>query len=848
MKKEYLPAEIESYVQKIWDINKTFKVTEDKHKKKFYCLSMLPYPSGKLHMGHVRNYTIGDVIARYQRMLGKNVLHPIGWDAFGLPAENAAMNNNIRPDIWTKNNIHYMKKQLKLLGFSYDWDREITTCHSDYYRWEQWFFLKLYNHGLVYKKISPVNWCPIDQTVLANEQVHKNRCWRCNSNVIKKSISQWFLKITTYAEELLNSLKTLHGWPQKVKTMQMNWIGKIEGLDINFNIFNSNDNIQVFIKNIYFYINICFIKILFNHPLLKKISYINTKINNFIKSCDLLLQDNNIEELSIDSGLFAINIITKKKIPILIVNKISHHYNIQATIGIPTHSKQDLIFAQKHNIPIIKNNNINLIVNNFNYNQKNIQLLTQYLIKQNIAKKKIYYRLKDWSISRQRLWGTPIPVVILNNKKIFPLKEKDLPISFPSEIFNNTQQNYSEKVNDNLDWFKYNLNGNKGIREIDTFDTFIESSWYYARYTCPKYNKEMLNRSSVKYWLPVDQYIGGIEHATMHLIYFRFFHKLMRDFKLLENDEPVKNLLCQGMVLADSFYYIDKNNKCHWISPVNVIVKKRDKNNNIIDVEDNTGRKLIYNGMIKMSKSKNNGIDPENIIKKYGADILRIFIMFAAPPSVSLKWKESGIKGMSRFLKKIWKFIFQHNKFNCNIKNINKQIFYSKINLKQRLLQEYINKIIIKVSNDIGKKQIFNTAISSIMLLVNKITKYKISNLEDHIIIHDALIVIIKMLYPFTPHFSFVLWKYIGNSNDIDNETWPVVINIQFDKKKSFNIIIQLNGKKKYIINIPYSYKNSKDNIKKYILNHKKILKLILNHNIIKTIYVPNKIFNIVIK
>ncbi|QJC30034.1 leucine--tRNA ligase [Enterobacteriaceae endosymbiont of Plateumaris sericea] len=842
MKKEYLPKEIESYVQKEWEINKTFQVTEDKNKKKFYCLSMLPYPSGKLHMGHVRNYTIGDVIARYQRMLGKNVLHPIGWDAFGLPAEIAAINNNVKPNIWTKNNISYMKKQLKLLGFSFDWNREITTCDPNYYRWEQWFFLKLYNHGLVYKKISSVNWCPIDQTVLANEQVHNNCCWRCNSIVTKKSISQWFLKITNYAEELLNSLKKLNGWPKKVKTMQINWIGKIEGLEVDFYIFNSNYKIKVFIKNIYYITDICFIKILFNHPICKNFSYINTKINNFIKLSNLFLEKNSVEKLCINSELFAINTITKKKIPIFIVNKIYNDYDIQVSIGLPTHNKEDLIFAKKYNIPIFLDKNIDFLID-----KNNIQLFVNNLIKQGIAKKKKYYRLKDWSISRQRLWGTPIPVIILNNKKIITLTEKDLPISFPNKIFNqNKKETYSEKINNNLDWFKYDLNGLKGIRETDTFDTFIESSWYYARYTCPNYNKSILNKSAVKYWLPVDQYIGGIEHATMHLMYFRFFHKLMRDFNLLDTDEPVKNLLCQGMVLADSFYYIDKKNKYHWISPENIIIKKRDKNNNILDVEDNTGMKLVYNGMIKMSKSKNNGVDPENIIKKYGADVLRLFIMFAAPPTLSLEWKESGIKGMSRFLKKIWKFIYQHNKFNCYIKNMNKEKIYSQMNIKQTLLQNYINKIIIKVSDDIERRQVFNTAIASIMLLSNKIIKYEISDTKDHIIIHNALIVIIKMLYPFTPHFCFVLWKYMGNNNNIDYENWPLIINTKLKIKNLLNIIVQLNGKKKYIIKIPYIYKNSKDNIKKYIFNNDKISKLILNYNIIKTIYIPNKIFNIV--
>ncbi|QJC33364.1 leucine--tRNA ligase [Enterobacteriaceae endosymbiont of Donacia clavipes] len=849
MKKEYSPKEVESYVQKKWDLNNTFKVKENYNKEKFYCLSMLPYPSGKLHMGHVRNYTIGDVIARYQRMLGKNVLHPIGWDAFGLPAEIAAYNNNVSPNIWTKNNILYMKKQLKLLGFSFDWDREITTCNPEYYRWEQWFFLKLYKLGLAYKKNALVNWCPIDKTVLANEQVINNSCWRCHNFIKKKWIKQWFLKITSYNEELLNHLKKLNNWPNQVKNMQKNWIGKIKGVEIFFKIFDTNLKLNVFIESKYQFIDISFIKILYNHPICKKFIK-NKEIKKFIEKCksffsnekNLSLPIHNIK--CINSLLFAENIFTKKKIPIIIVNYLSNIYEINATIGIPEYDKKDFLLAQKCNILIINKKKIL----NFNKNNKfNNKLLFNHLIKKKIAFYKKYYHLKDWSISRQRLWGTPIPIIIKNNGDFIPFKKKDLPLVFPKNFFNeDIKENYNEKIKKNLKWFQYNKNGIKGQIETDTFDTFIESSWYYVRYTAPHDNNNMLDKKKAKYWLPIDQYIGGIEHAIMHLIYFRFFHKLMRDIGLLDTDEPVKKLLCQGMVLADSYYYIDKNNKYNWVSSKNIIFKK---DNNVTNIFDNQGRKLIYNGMIKMSKSKNNGVDPKDIIQKYGADTLRLFIMFAAPPTMSLEWKESGIKGMFRFLKKLWKFIYQYKKLNYNYKQINKKYFiFTKYNKEQLIIKNYINKTIIKVTNNFETNQVFNTVISSVMFLVNKIIKYKISNKIDYLIIYNGLLIVLKILYPFTPHFCFILWKYMGKNTDIDYESWPIIENINTNLLDTFNIVIQINGKKKYNLLIPLKYKKKENNIKKYILLHKKISKFLKNIIIVKTIYVPHKIFNIVTK
>ncbi|QJC35772.1 leucine--tRNA ligase [Enterobacteriaceae endosymbiont of Donacia sparganii] len=847
MKKEYSPKEIEFYVQKKWDLKKTFKVIENYNKEKFYCLSMLPYPSGKLHMGHVRNYTIGDVIARYQRMIGKNVLHPIGWDAFGLPAEIAAHHHNISPTIWTKNNIAYMKKQLKLLGFSFDWDREITTCNPNYYRWEQWFFLKLYKLGLAYKKNAIVNWCPIDKTVLANEQVINNCCWRCNSIIKKKWIKQWFLKITNYAEELLNDLKKLDDWPKKVKNMQKNWIGKIEGIEIIFKINNTNYEFNVFIEKKYYHTinNISFIKILYNHSICKKFIK-NIKIKNFIKECSStsFIEKKNFSFHNmkyINSKLFAKNIFIKK-IPIIIVNYLSDINEIDATIGIPQYNKKDNIFIQNYNISIIQNNKK---VNFFKNIEKNNKSLINYLIFKKKAFYKKYYHLKDWSISRQRIWGTPIPIIIQNNKKFIPLKEKDLPLIFPKKIFNkNIKENYNKKIKNNLNWFYYNNNGITGQIETDTFDTFIESSWYYVRYTCTDENNNMINKKKAKYWLPVDQYIGGIEHAIMHLLYFRFFHKLMRDIGLLDTDEPVKKLLCQGMVLADSYYYIDKKKKYHWVNFKNISFNK--ENN---DIFDNKGRKLIHHGMIKMSKSKNNGVDPQDIIKKYGADTLRLFIMFATPPTMDLEWKESGIKGMYRFLKKLWKFIYEYKKLYNNYQQIKKNKLFYEYNKEQLIIQLYINKTIIRVTNNFEKDQSFNTAISSIMILFNKFIKYKICNNIDYIIIFNGLLVILKMLYPFTPHICFILWKYMGNYNDIDYELWPVITKIDTTKIiNTFNIVIQIDGKKKYNLSIPKKYQNKQNYIEEYILSHNKISKYLRNIKIIKIIYIPYKIFNIVTK
>ncbi|AXN02017.1 Leucyl-tRNA synthetase [Candidatus Purcelliella pentastirinorum] len=851
MKKIYNHKEIEKFVQKFWNKKKTFITKEDKYIEKYYCLSMIPYPSGNLHMGHIRNYTIGDVIARYQRMLGKNVLHPMGWDAFGLPAENAAIKNNKRPSDWTYKNIKKMKKQLKSLGYSYDWNRELITCKPEYYKWEQWFFIKLYKSKLIYKKKSLVNWCKNDKTVLANEQVINGKCWRCDEKIIQKRISQWFLKITKYAEELFSELKNLTLWPEEVKTMQRNWIGRTKGIEICFKILKNDKKIKIFTTNPNFLKDFIYIKISIRHKLTKYLLKNNISISKFVnkyKNFTKFTDDSSKNNIyGINTNLFAINPVNENKIPIWISNFNVTDYNYYAKICIPNNNKKDLLFAKKYNIylnnlPKVKYLDDKLVrkknklynfneINNLKTNKLNKSIKYRLLMtKQGI--KKIKYKLRDWNISRQRYWGTPIPIAISKSGKIKTVPENKLPIILPENI---KIKKRNKKIKLKYKPNKIKINKEKFSLERDTLDTFFESSWYYARYTCPNYKKGMLDSKTSDYWLPIDYYIGGIEHATMHLLYFRFYHKLLRDFGFVKTSEPAKKLLCQGMVISDTFYYISKNNERIWISPEDVIIK-RNKIGKIINIKHIYGKKIIYDGKKKMSKSKNNGINPEEIIKKYGADTIRLFIMFAAPVNMPLDWNESGIIGMNRFLHRFWKIVFRYKKYKYKTSiityfSINKQIIFEK------KLYETINK----VSKDIEMKQSFNTAISSIMKLINELTKIFDYIIQNKKFIKKIITIIIKMLYPFTPHFCFILWKEIYGTYDIEKTKWPAICEKEIIYK-NFVVIIQINGKKKGIINISNNL-NDKE-IKKMAIN--KIYESLNNKKIIKIIYIPKKILNIV--
>ncbi|XBC44238.1 MAG: leucine--tRNA ligase [Buchnera aphidicola (Schlechtendalia peitan)] len=860
MKETYIPQEIEKEVQKIWENNNEFSTVKDENKEKYYCLAMIPYPSGRLHMGHVRNYTISDVIARYQRMIGKNVLHPIGWDAFGLPAEIAAIQNNVNPYEWTRSNIQYMKQQLKSLGFSYDWNREITTCKSEYYKWEQWFFIELYNKKLIYKKKSWVNWCKTDKTVLANEQVVNGLCWRCNTKITKKNISQWFIKITNYAEELLNGLKDLSQWPEKVKKMQSNWIGKLSGIVINVKVDTMTETISIFTSQPEIIMGTTYIAISPSHKLSKKISRTNNDIHNFIKKkrnfkpCNSYLKKNS----GIYTEKFALHPLTKKKVPIWIANYVSLEYGTEAILGIPAHNQNDLDFALTHKLkitPVIltEDGNIPNITNiaikksgklcnsgkyNYLHTKKAHDSIISKLEKNKEGKKEIRYRLKDWGVSRQRYWGVPIPMATLKNNNTIPIPKKYLPIKLSKH--KNNMHSYQEFLH-SLKKRTIKINGQLATCESDTLDTFVESSWYYARYTCTQFNLGMIEKKSADYWLPVDLYVGGIEHSTMHLLYFRFFHKLLRDFGLVTSNEPVKKLLCQGMVLSDAFYYFDNNNCQRWIniSP----------NDYKYDLEGKIKKSFIYQkqtifhaGMIKMSKSKKNGIDPKKMINQYGADTIRLFIMFSAPVETSLEWKESGVKGMYRFLKKLWTFCYNYIQ---KYKTLNTQVNYHNLTNNQKELYLLLCKVIKEVEHDISQKQSFNTAISNIMKLTKKLFEISVHKNNNKELIRKTLLSILKMLYPFVPHFSYtllnILLKQDKNKNNIK---WPK-ISENFTHNDTSLILIQINGKLRHKILVNKKY--NKQNILKKILKEQKIFKYTKNMIIKKIIYIPNKLINLVI-
>lgn len=864
MEELYSPHDIERIVQKYWDKHQTFVVTEDKNKEKYYCLSMLPYPSGHLHMGHVRNYTIGDVISRYQRMLGKNVLQPMGWDAFGLPAEQAAITNNICPSKWTYSNIKYMKNQLQSLGFSYDWTREIVTCHPEYYKWEQWFFTVLYKKGLVYKKIALVNWCSYHKTVLANEQVINNCCWRCQTKIQYKKIPQWFMKITDYAEQLLDGLNHLKYWPEEVKTMQRHWIGRSKGVNVIFKIFNSDKTIVIYMTRLDIFMGLTYLTISIDHPIALKEATNNSKLKNFIQiNSNFFNKKNhndliNIKKKGFFTKIYALHPITHTKLPIWVANFIIplESDGIGAVASCPAHNQQDWEFAQIYHLPIfpvIKHvdgkypdiinkamTNHGILYNSGKFNELTSDiannLITKTLINKGLAISKISYRLKDWGVSRQRYWGVPIPMITLKNGMIIPVPINQLPVTLPENVY--------LKVNDNIlnkysNWKQTIYKNQIAFRDTDTFDTFMESSWYYARYTCPNYHNGMLDVNAAKYWLPIDQYIGGIEHAIMHLLYFRFYHKLMRDTGLISSDEPAVRLLCQGMILADSFYYLSNNNQKIWISPADVTIIKRNTKGHIIDAIDTHGNHVFYGGMCKMSKSKNNGIDPNIMIQKYGADAVRFFIMFAAPVNASLEWKESGIIGAQRFLKRVWNITYQH--IQSGLINT---LQLDNLNYEQKSIRHNLHKTIIKVTEDIDQKQSFNTALSSIMKLINILYYAPKTNIQDRSIIQEALLIIVQLLYPFTPHISFILWKALGNSKNIDFSKWPVANN-QAIQNDTVLIIIQVNGKTRKKILVP---KNSnQDTILKIAKQSTSLNKSLMNKQINKIIYIPNKIINFII-
>ncbi|CQD50682.1 leucyl-tRNA synthetase [Yersinia intermedia] len=859
MQEQYRPEDIETQVQLHWQEKQTFKVTEDASKEKYYCLSMLPYPSGRLHMGHVRNYTIGDVISRYQRMLGKNVLQPIGWDAFGLPAEGAAVKNNTAPAPWTYDNIEYMKNQLKLLGFGYDWDREIATCKPDYYRWEQWFFTKLYEKGMVYKKTSAVNWCPHDLTVLANEQVIDGCCWRCDTKVERKEIPQWFIKITDYAEQLLNDLDTLESWPEQVKTMQRNWIGRSEGVDIVFDVVDSEEKLSVYTTRPDTFMGVTYVAVAAGHPLSLQAAATNPALADFVAECRNTkvaeAEMATMEKKGMATGLYAIHPLTGEKLPIWAANFVLMDYGTGAVMAVPGHDARDWEFATKYNLPIkpvilaADGSEPDLsqeamtekgtLFNSGEFDGLNhedgFNAIADKLVALGVGQRKVNYRLRDWGVSRQRYWGAPIPMVTLEDGTVVPTPEDQLPVILPEDV---VMDGISSPIKADPEWAKTTVNGIPGLRETDTFDTFMESSWYYARYTCPQYDDGMLDPAAANYWLPVDQYVGGIEHAIMHLMYFRFFHKLLRDAGLVDSDEPAKRLLCQGMVLADAFYYTGNNGERIWVSPVDAIVERDDKGR-IVKAVDAEGHELVYAGMSKMSKSKNNGIDPQVMVEKYGADTVRLFMMFASPAEMTLEWQESGVEGANRFLKRVWRLAFDHT-----AKGAVKPLDIASLTEEQKSLRRDLHKTIAKVTDDVGRRQTFNTAIAAVMELMNKLGRAPQETEQDRALMQEALLAVVRVLFPFTPHVCFSLWQALGGEGDIDTAPWPIA-DEQAMVEDSKLVVVQVNGKVRGRITVPADA--TEQQVRERAGQEHLVAKYLDGVTVRKVIYVPGKLLNLVV-
>ena len=860
MQQHYRPDLIEPSVQQYWAENKVFKAIKDTSKEKYYCLSMFPYPSGRLHMGHVRNYTIGDVVSRYQRMNGKNVLQPIGWDAFGLPAEGAAIKNKTAPAKWTYENIEYMKKQLKMLGFGYDWDREIATCRPEYYKWEQWFFTELYKKGLVYKKTSTVNWCPNDETVLANEQVHEGCCWRCDTPVEQKEIPQWFIKITDYAEQLLGGLDQLPQWPDMVKTMQRNWIGRSEGVEITFDVADTAEKVSVYTTRPDTFYGVSYLGIAAAHPLAELAAEKNPQLAEFIreaKNAKVAEADlATMEKKGMATGLFAIHPLTGEKLPIWVANFVLMHYGTGAVMAVPAHDQRDFEFAQKYSLPIkqviapLADEEIDLtkqafvehgkLVNSAEFDGLDFDAafngIADKLEKLGVGKRQVNYRLRDWGVSRQRYWGAPIPMLTLPNGETVPAPIEDLPIILPEDV---VMDGVKSPIKADPNWAKTTFNGEPALKETDTFDTFMESSWYYARYTSPSYAEGMLDKDEANYWLPVDQYIGGIEHATMHLLYFRFFHKLLRDAGFVTSDEPAQKLLCQGMVLADAFYYTSPTNERIWVSPTQVTLE-RDEKGRIIKATDPEGRELVHTGMTKMSKSKNNGIDPQEMVEKYGADTVRLFMMFASPAEMTLEWQESGVEGAKRFLGRVWNLVYEYSQNPAKT-----ALDVTALSADQKSLRRDVHKTIAKVSDDIGRRQTFNTAIAAVMELMNKLTRAPLESEQDRAVMAEALSAVVRMLYPITPHICFELWKALGNESSIDHAEWVKADEAAMVEDEKL-IVVQVNGKVRGKVTVAADA--DEETVKTVAFADENVKKFTDNTQIVKVIYVPGKLLNVVVK
>ncbi|MDT4332670.1 leucine--tRNA ligase [Methylomonas sp. MED-D] len=878
MEEHYNPTAIEQKVQAEWEKSGVFTAVENTGKEKYYCLSMFPYPSGKLHMGHVRNYTIGDVISRFQRMQGKHVLQPMGWDAFGLPAENAAMQNKVHPADWTYSNIDYMRDQLKRLGFGYDWSRELATCDPDYYRWEQWFFIRLLEKDLVYKKTAPVNWCPHDQTVLANEQVIDGCCWRCDTPVEKKEISQWFLKITAYAQELLDDLQKLPGWPEQVRTMQANWIGRSEGVEMDFAVdcrdaegraLSGTSADEGFESPIRIYttrpdtvMGVTYVAVAAEHPLALKAAETNADIAAFIESCKQMETSEaameTMEKRGIASGYQAIHPLTGESVPIWIANFVLMSYGTGAVMSVPAHDQRDYEFAKRYGIAIKEviasadraDDSVaekaftdkGVLLNSGEFDgldfKQAFDAIAAKLAGLGKGERKTNFRLRDWGVSRQRYWGAPIPVIYCDDCGTVPVPDEQLPVTLPRDVVLDGSQSplAAHPTFPHADCPKC---GKPARRETDTFDTFMESSWYFARYASQDCDTAMLDQRA-NYWLPVDHYIGGIEHAILHLLYARFYTKLLRDEGLIVCDEPFKNLLTQGMVVAETFYQHDEHGHKKYFNLTQIEVE-RDAKGKIVGaklLED--GSPVTVGAIEKMSKSKNNGVDPQVLIDKYGADTVRLYTMFTSPPDQSLEWNDAGVEGAFRFLKRLWRQVYLHVEAGLPSIALDK----AALNDDQKALRRQLHQALQKVGDDMARRHTFNTAIAANMELLNALNKFEDDSVNGRAVRQEVLEAIVLMLAPIIPHAAQQLWNELGRDSDIVVASWPDVDESAL-VQDSIEMVVQVNGKLRGKLSVAAAA--TKDQVEALALADANVQRFLEGKPIKKLIVVPGKLVNIVV-
>ncbi len=857
MQEHYNPAELEHAAQEHWETNRTFNVTEEADREAFYCLSMFPYPSGKLHMGHVRNYTIGDVISRYQRMQGRNVLQPMGWDAFGLPAENAAMKNHVPPAQWTYANIDDMRRQLKRLGFGYDWDREIATCRPEYYKWEQWFFTELYKKGLVYRKNAVVNWDPVDQTVLANEQVIDGRGWRSGALVERREIPQWFVRITAYADELLEGLDELDGWPEQVRTMQRNWIGRSTGVQMDFGIQDSDQRLTIFTTRPDTLMGVTYVAVAAEHPLALAAAKGAPELAAFIEECrkggasEAELET--IEKKGMPLGINALHPVTGDPIPIYAANFVLMGYGTGAVMAVPAHDQRDWEFAEKYGIPkkqvIFPADGGEAGIEDGAFTEKGVlrhsgafdglsseqafDAIAEWLERHGRGGKTINYRLRDWGVSRQRYWGAPIPMIHCPACGIVPVPEEDLPVVLPEEV--TFDENTTHPLKDDPEWRKVRCPecGGEAERETDTFDTFMESSWYYARYTCPDNDQTMLD-ARADHWLPVDHYVGGIEHAVLHLLYARFYHKLLRDAGLVHCDEPFTRLLTQGMVVAETYYRESADGQRHWYNPAEVEVVRDTKGRAVKAVLQADGEPVVIGGVEKMSKSKNNGIDPQALIDRYGADTVRLYTMFTAPPDQSLEWSDEGVEGAHRFLKRLWNLARTRGGESGDL---------SKLDDKAQQARREIHNALKKAAFDYERQQ-FNTVVSACMSMVN--TLYKLEQgAGANAVLHEGMGIVLRLLAPIAPHITHHLWRRLGYGDEILDAGWPQP-DEEALRQEQIQYVIQVNGKVRARIQVPAEA--DKAVVETAALADPNVQRFIGDAQVRKVIVVPGRLVNIVAK